>query len=300
MKNELLIIWMCLAMTSLFAQQEIRLYQGQIPNARNVPDPEQIRDRGPNNRAFADTAVPTLTIHRPEEPNGTAIIVCPGGGYAYTAFDKEETLVAKELIEKGYTAFVLKYRIPQDLTNIDKSLAPLQDAQQAIRYVRNNASRYQLEPDQIGIMGFSAGGHLASSAATHFDHIADANNQDTTSVKPDFVALIYPVISMTDSLTHMGSRNNLIGEDPKASQISIWSNDQQVTTDSPPAFLIHAGDDRAVPVGNSLAYYQACLHHEVPAEMHLYPGGGHGFGLYNPTTTDLWIDHLFHWLSSLD
>ena len=167
------------------------------------------------------------------------------------------------------------------------------------RYVRKHAAKYQLDPNQIGIMGFSAGGHLAASAATHFYKLADANNLDTTSVRPDFVILVYPVISFTDELTHEGSRKHLLGKDFREADVLYWSNEKQVNADSPPAFLVHAGDDKAVPVGNSLAYYSACLEHGVPAELHLYPGGGHGFGLYNKTTTDLWINRLRNWLKTL-
>lgn len=281
---------------TIFAQKEMPLYEGKIPNARNVADPETIEERGERNRAFIKTATPTLTVFQPENPNGQAIIICPGGGYYKTAFDKEGTLVAEELVKKGITCFVLKYRIPQDLTNVDKSLAPLQDAQQAIRYARKNAKLYQLNPNQIGIMGFSAGGHLAASAATHFQKNADTNETDTTSVRPDFVALIYPVISFTNDLTHSGSRTNLIGENPNAAEILKWSNEEQVTADAPPAFLVHAADDKVVSIGNSLAYYSACIANGVSAEMHLYPSGGHGFGLFNTTTDDVWMERLVNFL----
>ncbi len=289
-----------LIQTPCFSQTEIPLYETEIPNSRNVPDPETMVQRGgKNGRGFFDTSIPTLTIFKPTTPNGKAVIICPGGGYAKTAFDKEGILVAKELVKDSITAFVLKYRIPQDLTNIDKSLAPLQDAQQAIRYIRNNRKTFQLEADKIGIMGFSAGGHLAASAATHFQKNADPSERDTSSVRPDFVVLIYPVISFIDELTHEGSRKNLIGENPKESEIMKWSNEEQVTSDSPPAFLVHAADDKVVPVGNSLVYYSTCIENGVSAEMHLYPNGGHGFGMYNTTTKDIWMDRLANWLMSL-
>ncbi|MCB0638508.1 MAG: alpha/beta hydrolase [Lewinella sp.] len=292
----LLSLVMLTSWLGLAAQTEIPLYDGAVPNARQVPDPEWVEERGPENRAYYDTAIPTLTIFRPAEPNGQAVVICPGGGYVKTAFDKEGIKVARALIEEGITAFVLKYRIPQDATNVDKSLAPLQDAQQAIRYVRSHAADYGLATDRIGIMGFSAGGHLAATAATHFHRLADTNEQDTTSVRPDFAILIYPVISFTDELTHMGSRDHLLGENPGEAEIMLFSADQQVGQDAPPAFLVHAGDDGAVPVGNSLAYYQACIDQGVPAEMHLYPAGGHGFGLNNTTTEDDWMERLKNWL----
>lgn len=300
MKKYLLTVLATALTLFLFAQTEMPLYSGPIPNSRDVPDPETVSDRGPNNRAFNDTAIPTLTIHSPATPNGQAVVICPGGGYSRTAFDKEGTLVAQELNKEGITAFVLKYRIPQDRTNVDKSIAPLQDAQQALRYARKNAAKYKVDPNKIGIMGFSAGGHLAASAATHFYRIADPNERDTTSVRPDFAILIYPVISFTDELTHKGSRNNLIGTAPSAAEVQYWSNEQMVTPQTPPTFLIHAADDQVVVVGNSLAFYQACIDHKVPVEMHLYPKGGHGFGLYNTTTEDVWVERLKNWLRGLE
>ena len=160
---------------------------------------------------IAKVSNPTLTIFKPVKPNGKAVIICPGGGYLYFTFDKEGKKVAEEMNRWGITAFVLKYRLPDDTTNIDKSLAPLQDAQQAIRLVRTNAKEWGVNKNQIGIMGFSAGGHVASTAATHFNFIADASEKDTTSVRPDFAILIYPVISFDSTIAHKGSRNNLVG-----------------------------------------------------------------------------------------
>lgn len=276
--------------------KEIALYPGDIPNSRKVADTEQVEARANGGRFISKTAIPTLTAFVPEHPNGKAVVICPGGGYRGTAFDKEGVLVAQSLLEDSITAFVLKYRTPSDETNIDKSLAPLQDAQQAIRFVRKNAGKYHLDPQKIGIMGFSAGGHLAASAATRFQKPADPNEPDTTSLRPDFVVLIYPVISLSDELMHAGSRTNLLGENPSEAEILLCSADKQVSPQSPPAFLVHAADDKAVPVGNSLAYYRACLENGVPAEMHLYPKGGHGFGMFNTTTPDKWIERLKNWL----
>jgi len=299
MKPFLTSLFFFMLLCGIFGQAEQLLYEGPIPNTRDVPDPERVEELRPGSRAFFATAVPTLAVFKPRHPNGQAIVICPGGGYTITAYDLEGIRVAESLVQDSITAFVLKYRIPQDRTNVDRSLAPLQDAQQAIRYVRKNAAEYEINPDRIGIMGFSAGGHLASSAATHFDRIADPNETDTTSVRPDFAILIYPVISFTDALTHMGSRNNLIGEDPGEAEILYWSSEKRVGPDSPPAFLVHAGDDEVVPVGNSIAYYQACIENGVPAEMHLYPKGGHGFGMYNTTTFDSWMERLRNWLRGL-
>ena len=227
------------------------------------------------------------------------MIICPGGGYTILAFDKEGTKVAEELNRWGVTAFVLKYRLPDDTTNIDKSLAPLQDAQQAIRLVRTNAKEWGINKNQIGIMGFSAGGHVAATAATHFNFKADASNSDTTSVRPDFAILIYPVISFDSTIAHKGSRNNLIGLKPSLEKTIFFSNELQVDKNTPPTFLVHAGDDAVVPVQNSLRFYEACIKNKVPAQMHLYPKGGHGFGMKNTTTDDNWLERLQNWMSRL-
>jgi pectinesterase len=278
--------------------KEIPLYKNGIPNSIAVPNKESITVKDSVTR-IAKVSVPSLTIYKPAKPNGKSVIICPGGGYSILAFDKEGTRVAEEMSRWGVTAFVLKYRLPDDSTMIDKSIGPLQDAQQAIRLVRSNAKAWGLEKNKIGIMGFSAGGHLASTAATHFNFKADVTSNDTTSLRPDFAILIYPVISFDSAITHKGSRNNLVGANAVAEKISFFSNELQVTPGTPPVFLVHAGDDTGVPVENSIRLYQACIQNKVPAEMHLYPKGGHGFGMYNKTTTDNWMERLSHWLNSL-
>lgn len=275
---------------------EMPLYPNKIPNSKEAKNPEKIDTRANGTRFISGTALPTLTVFIPNTPNGKAVIICPGGGYRGTAIDHEGLLVAKALNEAGVAAFVLKYRTPNDTTCIDKSLAPLQDAQQALRLVRQNAVKWQVNPLKVGIMGFSAGGHLASTAATHFSTNADPSEKDTTSVKPNFVILGYPIINLMDSLMHKSSRENLLGKKATADQILLYSNDLQVTPQSPPAFLVHAADDKSVKVENSIAYYMACLKNGVSVEMHLYPKGGHGFGMNNTTTEDKWFERLLNWL----
>jgi pectinesterase len=275
--------------------QVIPLYKDLVPNST---DKENSASKDNINR-IAKVSNPTLTIFKPAKPNGKAVIICPGGGYLYLTIDKEGKKVAEEMNRWGITAFVLKYRLPDDSANIDKSLAPLQDAQQAIRLVRINAKEWGINKNQIGIMGFSAGGHVASTAATHFKFIADASEKDTTSLRPDFAILIYPVISFDSTIAHKGSRNNLVGSKAIEKTINFFSNELQVDKDTPASFLVHAGDDGAVPVENSIRYYQACIKNRVPAEMHLYPKGGHGFGMYNKTTDDNWMERLKIWLSRL-
>lgn len=278
-------------------QQVIPLFN-VVPNNKAVADKENSTFRD-NITRIAKVSNPTLTVYKADKPNGEAVIICPGGGYSILAFDKEGTRVAEEFNKWGVTAFILKYRLPDDSINIDKSVAPLQDAQQAIRFVRNNAKEFGVDRNKIGIMGFSAGGHLASTATTHFDFKADPTNNDTVSVRPDFSILVYPVISFDTTIAHMGSRTNLVGKNPTSDKVKFYSNELQVTSNTPPVFLVHASDDGGVPVENSVRFYQACVKNKVPVEMHLYPHGGHGFGMYNKTTDDSWMERLRNWLQGL-
>ena len=277
----------------------VLLYPGAVPNSKNIPDQEHLVVRDDNVMRIAKVSYPTLSIFKPAKPNGQAVIICPGGSYSILSFDKEGTKVAEEMNRWGVTAFVLKYRLPDDTLDIDKSIAPLQDAQQAIRYVRQHAKELGIKENKIGIMGFSAGGHLASTVSTHFNFKADPSNNDTTSVRPNFSIFAYPVISFDSSIMHKGSRNNLIGPNPSSVQSEFFSNELQVTKNTPPVFLVHASDDKTVPVENSIRYYQACIKNAVPAELHIYPKGGHGFGMNNKTTTDNWMERLHNWMDAM-
>lgn len=287
-----------LLLNNIVAQSvtDIPLYTGTVPGSKQSVIKEKIIFANGGVR-ISTVIEPTLTKFTPLKPNGLSVIICPGGGYGRLAIDHEGVEVAKRFNESGITAFVLKYRLPNDTIMIDKTLGPLQDAQQAIRMVRTKAVSWGLNPDKIGIMGFSAGGHLASTAATHFNLIADPTIKDTTSVRPDFVILIYPVISFNDSITHKGSKLNLIGNNPSAALTTKFSNELQVNKKSPPTFLVHASDDGTVPVENSIRFYQACIKNAVPVEMHIYNKGGHGFGLHNKTTRDEWFERLMNWMS---
>ncbi len=225
--------------------------------------------------------IPTLTAYPADGTNRTdcAVIVCPGGGYGHLAFAKEGTEIAEWFNSIGVSAFVLTYRLPADGY---RHPVPLMDAQQAIRLVRFRADEWNVDPAKVGIIGFSAGGHLASSAGTHFDQpvpTADSNELDDVSCRPDFQVLIYPVISMQDGITHQGSKKYLLGDRPDSALVDRMSNDEQVTSQTPPAFLVHASDDKAVGVENSLRFYEACRAQNVPVEMHVYLKGGHGFGM---------------------
>ncbi|TGE07822.1 alpha/beta hydrolase [Hymenobacter fodinae] len=299
MRTFLLTALLSLFLTPLMAQNQpvIPLYSGSVPNAKATKGQETNVTRPDGSTRVSQVVQPTLTVYKAAKPNGSAVIVCPGGAYAMLAMDHEGHDVARRFNEMGITAFVLKYRLPNDQTQLDKSITPLLDAQQAIRLVRQRAAEFGITPTRVGLMGFSAGGHLASTAGTHFAKPV-GTTKDQTSVRPDFLMLIYPVISLSDSLMHKGSRDNLIGNNPSAEQTKLYSNELQVTAQSPPTFLVHAQDDKVVKVQNSLVFYEACLHHNVPVEMHLYPLGGHGFGMNNKTTKDNWTDRLQNWLDA--
>lgn len=277
------------------AQKEIPLYTQNIPN--NIPCDK--KENQINGTRVDSVTVPTLTIFLPDNCDSfkTAIIICPGGGYAGLAIGHEGFDVARELNKAGIAAFVLKYRLPNDACMENKSIVPLQDAQRAIQLVREKANEWNINENKVGVMGFSAGGHLASTLATHFNNAVIANSKNI-SLRPDFAILVYPVISFADSLTHWGSRNNLVGKNPTAGQIIFFSNELQITPQTPPTFLVHAADDKTVKVENSLYFFQNLKKNKVPAEMHIYEKGGHGFGMYNRTTKELWLPTAINWMQS--
>nr|WP_315199298.1 alpha/beta hydrolase [uncultured Flavobacterium sp.] len=271
------------------AQEIIALYPSDIPNSK----PSAIKESGIG--MYKDVTVPTLEYFKPnaEKASGAAIIIVPGGGYSVVVYDGEGVSTAKALAEKGITAFVLKYRLPNDAIMMDKKIGPLQDAQQAIKLVRDNAEKWGLDKNKIGIMGFSAGGHLASTAATHFEK-SYIENKEHTSLRPDFQILVYPVISMTTALTHAGSRDNLLGKNPSNEDVELFSNEMQVESNTPPAYLTHTADDKTVDVDNSIIYFEKLRGLNVPVEMHIYPKGDHGFIFKHPG----WMEPLFSWLES--
>ncbi|HEX3934474.1 MAG TPA: alpha/beta hydrolase [Puia sp.] len=282
------------------AQQELPLYGDQpIPNSKPVPDRQKIdSSENPLRYSYSLVSRPTLTVYRPpaETANGTAVIVCPGGGYEHLAMTHEGTDVCKWLNSLGVTAFLLKYRLPSDETMIDKTIGPLQDAQRAIQLVRLHAKAWGVDTGAVGILGFSAGGHLASTAGTHFNH-AVIDNATGVSLRPNFMVLLYPVISFADSIGHRGSRDYLLGQHPDPKLVWLYSNELQVTDQTPPTFMVHAEDDKTVMVVNSLYFYEALIKHHVPAELHVFPRGGHGFGMRNPTSgADQWPDRLAEWM----
>ena len=291
------LIKICFVLTLLFslsanAQEIINLYPGAIPNSKESGIKEK-----ENNGMFSGVTKPTLEIFMPEKnkSTGAAVVICPGGGYAVVVYQAEGVRTAKEFAKNGVAAFVLKYRLPNDSTMIDKTIGPLQDAQQAIKVVRENAAKWGVDINKVGIMGFSAGGHLASTEATHYKKAMIENN-DSTNLRPDFQILVYPVISMQDSLTHLDSRKNLLGENPSKEVIDEFSNELQVDENTPPAYITQAADDKVVDVDNSIDYFEALRHHNVPVEMHIYPKGNHGFVLFR--STEEWMMPLFKWMKN--
>ncbi|MEO6705608.1 MAG: alpha/beta hydrolase [Ginsengibacter sp.] len=276
---------------------------GKVPNYQKTDEAEK-RDTSEMIH-ISKVQLPDITVYMPSKRNATgqAVIICPGGGYVNLAYSWEGTDVAKLLNSKGITAIVLKYRLPNSRSNIAPNLSPLMDAKRAIRMTRFYAAKWNIKKDKIGIMGFSAGGHLASTLGTHFD---SGNSTATDSIeqmssRPDFMILIYPVISMSKIIMHTVSRNSLIGNKPTEKLGRFYSNELQVTKETPPTFLVHATDDKTVPVENSLLFYQSLKDHNVPAEMHIYPNGGHGFGLaLGKGYLETWTDRCIDWLRSLN
>lgn len=281
-----------------FAQQEISLYAGKIPNATDAPNEENKKANELVDSLTFNVSIPTLTVFLPpkDKANGTAVIICPGGGYHVLLTKREGTDVARTFNKLGVTAFVLKYRLPDNKIMKDRSIGPLQDAQRAIQFVRQNAGQWNIDPHKIGIMGFSAGGHLASTAGTHYRE-ALIENTKGVSLRPDFLLLINPVISFTNSIGHTGSRNNLLGDAPTKKQILLYSNELHVNKATPPTFLVHSGADSVVPVANSLSFYTALQRSAVPAGIHIYAKGEHGF--LTAPSFDEWFGRCVYWMKEM-
>lgn len=243
----------------------------------------------------------SITVFLPADGNttGKSVLICPGGGYHALVSKREGSDVALAFNKAGITAFVLKYRLPAQSKSSSKWQEPLQDAQRALKIIREGAAQWQIDPHKVGIMGFSAGGHLASTAGTHFNKPA-IDNKEKTNLCPDFMILVYPVISFQEGVAHIGSRNNLIGlpESPGFDARSIeFSNELQVSSDTPPTFLTHAADDSIVPLSNTLLFFEALNKHKVPVELHVYPRGEHGYLKY-PAFAD-WFGNCLKWVADL-
>lgn len=301
MKRRLLLLSTLLPPLSFAAAPAVLpLWPEGVPAAVRADAPAARGDLGPErvdaNGSISNVSQPTLTVVAPavDRPNGTAVILCPGGGYSYLSANREGQQYAAWLSTLGITTFILKSRLQEW-----GHPAPLQDVLRAVRLVRSRAAEFGVDPRRIGVMGSSAGGHLAASASTLFDH-ADGRTGaalDTVSARPDFAVLVYPVITMTDPAAHAGSRRALLGADPSPALLAQMSLEQQVTAATPPSLLLHTQGDKSVPVQNSLLYYQALTRAGVPAELYVFEQGGHGIGMRDGLgTASAWPRRAEDWL----
>ena len=293
MKKYLNIIFACFLVTAILAGN---ISAAQIASTKST---ELLwPDGAPGAKGNEDGDKPTLTICLPdkETATGTAIVICPGGGYGHLSMDREGQQIADWLNSIGVAGFILKYR--HGGVGYGHP-APLQDAQRAIRIVRNRAEEWGINPQRIGIMGFSAGGHLASSAGTHFqnNYYEPKDAIDKMSCRPDFMVLLYPVITMEDAYTHKGSKRNLLGENPDPQLVENLSNEKQVTDKTPPTFLVHSSQDTTVPAENSVFFYLALRKAGVPAEMHIYQNGSHGTAIEKKFgVISTWPERCTEWM----
>ena len=294
--------WLAAAATLCAQDARLPLYTGSAPNSKTTTAKEQVENR--DIRWITQVQEPDIAVFLPSKrfASGQAIVICPGGGYGGLAYDLEGTDIAKYLNSIGVAGIVLKYRLPAADSSIEPHKTPAMDARRAMRLVRANAVRWNIDPGRIGVMGFSAGGHLAATLGTHFDagDPAAADPVDRQSSRPDFMVLMYPVISFTDAVTHAGSRRALLGANPPQDLVRFYSAELQVNDDTPPTFLVHANDDSGVPVENALLMYQSLRRQHISAELHILSEGGHGFGLgVNNRHVGSWTDSLSQWLHSL-
>ncbi len=294
-KKKFIIVFLFFAMQTkiFYAQQQMPLYAFAIPNAvGNLNNKSNV-----DSSIYHRIAVPSLYIFpaATDRKNKTAVIICAGGGYAGLNIKREGFDIAAVFNNIGVTAFVLKYRLPNVATNLNPAIAPLQDAQQAIKIVRDSAVKWNIDPNKIGIMGFSAGGHVASAAGVHYKDVF-IDNKSNTSLRPDFMLLVYPVISFCNAYGHIGSRNNLLGKNPAADTVKYFSSELHVTPATPPTILLAPGDDNIVSVINSLEFYKALQKNEVYAALHIYSKGGHGFG--NTPAFDEWFGRCVQWMKA--
>jgi acetyl esterase/lipase len=274
----------------------VSLYEDEIPNSISCDTEETTTGTGTSLVCY-NVSVPTLTIYLPppDLANGAAVIYCPGGGYSQVQYGGGIS-IAEEFNEQGIACFILKYRLPSDSTMEDKTIGPLQDAQQAIKIVRQRAEEWGIDPDKIGIMGYSAGGHLASTAGTHFNKSC-IPNEENTDLRPDFMILVSSVISMDEDITHQGSRDSLLGEDPEEDLVESFSNELHITKDTPPAWIIHAQDDTTVSVENSIRFYEGLTDNSIPGELDLYPTGWHS--VFWNLSADERMNLLLEWMSEI-
>ena len=295
-KIKTLLLIMALPLSLSAQVQTIPLYDEVPPFSRMLLEKDEIGEGG----RVTKVAVPELTIYSPQEAdaNQMAILVCPGGGYGLLAIQHEGHDIGRWYSDRGYLVAVLKYRLPQE-DLVDQSWeVPLNDARQGIRKLRENAEKWNIDPEKVGVLGFSAGGHLASSISVHGEEARGGK----LSSRPDFSILVYPVISMDTAITHQGSRKNLLGEKLGTAWEKYFSNETQVNPSTPPAFLVHSWDDKAVPAENSIRYAKALNQFNTKVELHLFEKGGHGYGMGNKEShgnAASWIEMSDEWIRGL-
>jgi acetyl esterase/lipase len=297
-----LILFLAALVISVNAQDKVlKVWPNKIPGSIENANYKEKSDTAANGMVtLSKVTDPTISVYFPHDvkATGAAVVICPGGGYVHLAYTKEGINIAHWLNSLGVTGVVLKYRLPSDEIMKDKTIGPLQDAQEAMRIVRRNAKEWGLDPNKIGLIGFSAGGSLASTLCTHYN--MKVYDSDSTSARPDFAILGYPVISMKLVITHLGSRENLLGKNPSQKTVEEFSNELQVNENTPETFLFQAEDDHTVPVENSIDYFLALKKYKIPAELHIYEKGGHGFGLgYEGETNSDWPKACAHWLKQI-
>lgn len=295
-KNSLLLATILFSFCQIksFAQQVvIPLYPGEIPNSKKTPASYQ--ENLDANGLFTKISVPALTVFSPPKgtANGTAVILFPSGGYRVLVDEGAD--FAKAFNSRGVTVFFLKYRLPSDEIMQDKSFGPMQDAQMAIKLVRMNAKVYDIDTNKIGFAGVSAGGHVATTAATHLNKIL-IDNPENINLRPDFMILIYPVISFTQAKV-TATIGRLLGTAPPEDSLIYFSNEKYVTASTPPTFLLHAGDDERVSVQHSLLFYEALQKAKVKSELHILQSGGHGFAPEHETRGITWLSWCMDWLN---
>ncbi len=299
--KQLIILALALTVTGVSdanAQEFMRIWpDGNMPNSKGIAVNDSI-----SGERIWQVGIPGMWTFFPsvEENRGGAVIILPGGGYQRLAYVKSGLQLAKWFNTFGITALVLKYRLPHSPDLKERAIAPMQDAQRAMRIVRANATRWGINPEKIGVLGTSAGGHLASTMGTHFEDVsAVGDSLDKFSYRPNFLILISPVIDL-GTYAHVGSRDNLLGPNPSRSLIDAWSNQLHVARATPPTFLVHAVNDKTVPLRNSLMFYQALVDSSVSASFHVFPHGAHSIALRdNPGSTELWSTLCEIWMKEM-
>lgn len=266
------------------AQESINLYPNGVPNT--IPN------------VLLENNNPEFYFYKPNvQVYKKVFLIIPGGGYSRVAMNHEGHDVANRLKDLGYASFVLRYRLPTDSQMVEKKIAPIQDAQTALLYIRNNSHKLDIAMDDVVVVGFSAGGHLASTLSTHFDR-SYIGQVDVSLLRPDYTVLVYPVISMQEGITHAGSKKNLLGPNFDSISVHRFSNELNVSKNTPPAFIVHAQDDQAVPVENAILYKQGLTKNGVKNKFYHFEKGGHGFGMYNKLEEGDWFANMLVWINN--